>query len=127
MTASPRFNFAVALALGRLIGLERERTKGRAPECCETPTAPRLRSVDLRSVLAVDVCRDDPGDDDGEHCHQQGVKIGDDAEDEPLDEPRGCDAHSQQQPTTPVDHAWPRYTIGASRCSESVLGGHCTE
>jgi hypothetical protein len=38
---------------------------------CEASTAPRRRSVDPPSVLALDVRRDD----DGEHRNQEGVEI----------------------------------------------------
>src|SRR5512140_1201523 len=49
MTASPRFNFAVALALGRLIGLERERTKGKGP----TRRAAGIRTFALATLLGA--------------------------------------------------------------------------
>ena len=66
----------------------------RAPRQAWPPSMRRRSSQ--RPPPAVDVRRDHQGDDDGEHRHQQGVKIGDDAEDEPLDEPRRCDARPQQ-------------------------------
>ena len=49
MTASPWFNFAVALALGLLIGLERERTKGKGP----TRRAAGIRTFALATLLGA--------------------------------------------------------------------------
>jgi uncharacterized membrane protein (DUF4010 family) len=49
MTASPWFNFAVALALGLLIGLERERTKGEGP----TRRAAGIRTFALATLLGA--------------------------------------------------------------------------
>lgn len=49
MTASPWFKCAVALALGLLIGLERERTKGHGP----TRRAPGIRTFALATLLGA--------------------------------------------------------------------------
>jgi uncharacterized membrane protein (DUF4010 family) len=49
MTASPWFKFAVALALGLLIGLERERTKGQGP----TRRTAGIRTFALATLLGA--------------------------------------------------------------------------